>query len=630
MKLQLGLFHLDGQLSGPDDMATILGEFLDRPAETGGAIADGPLLMAYRGDKLTVEEQFEIQPLQSGPFLLTWDGRLDNREELGRRLGLKHLNKLSDPAIVLHAHQVLGDAVFDDLLGEFALALWCHTTRSLQFARSTCGARTLYYVLNKNNLIWSSDFLHLVRTSGVDLTINKDFVVRYLLSRSNSNLTPFQKVHAIPQNSLVRFEDGYVKAVRQLWDPDRIARLRYRSDKEYEDHCREKLREAVQVRLRAAHPVFSELSGGLDSSVLVLTADQILREQHQEPQKLRTLSCVYEQSQTCDETGYIRAIERTRGVPTFEIREKDQEITLSLENPQFTGIPSPLHFFSMRYPRFAEIMRAHGARVLFTGSGGDHLFWSALDGAPVVADALRQLKFMTMHRECQFWSQAASVSYYDLIVKSMALALNGPFISASNYMRPVVPTWLARKHKDSIRSTILDVDRQDFSGPPSRRARLMLLNRLFNDLGAGHFNCYSQIYVSHPYTHRPLVEFCLGAPISQFLRNGQTRSIMRRSFSKLLPAKTVRRISKGNLDEAIVRALRREWSTISDVHRWQVCELGFAEPSQLEESLSRARLGFCELSSSLLTVFSMERWLRSLRRKSDCPVSVGAVASSSG
>src|SRR5574338_79950 len=90
MRLQLGSLHLDGRPASQEDWSALLGQFAWKAAETSGEVIDGPLVMAYRGDRITVEEKYEVQPLRWGPYMLTWDGRLDNREELADRVGLNH------------------------------------------------------------------------------------------------------------------------------------------------------------------------------------------------------------------------------------------------------------------------------------------------------------------------------------------------------------------------------------------------------------------------------------------------------------------------------------------------------------------------------------------------------------
>jgi asparagine synthase (glutamine-hydrolysing) len=614
MKIQLGLLHLDGRPARPDDADRVLGEHGERHAETAGEIADGSLLMVYRGDRITPEEDSEIQPLRLGPYILTWDGRLDNREELADRAGLTHLERTPDPAIVLKAYDAFGDRIFADLIGEFALILWCGRTRSLKFARSACGARTLYYFLSRDTLTWSSDFAQLVRVTGVDLAVNDNYVVEYLVSQPATKSTPLAKVDVIPPNRLVHFEDGRIKRTRELWNPTCVSALRYRTDREYEEHFRDKIGEAVKVRLRTKHPIFAELSGGLDSSTIVLMADQVLRSQNRSPDNLQTVSCVYAQSETCDERPFIRAVEEKRGIDTLLVHEREQRITLGLEDTSFTGLPNALHCFPGRYQTVAALMQPYNARVLLTGRGGDHLFWSEADGSAIVADELRTANVFRAHAQCRRWSHAASAPYYELLLnRALPLAFESLYPRTSRYKRPKMPAWLHPKHKGKFLSNNPDFDGYEtWRAAPSRRAQVFFLQHMFRYLGSGFLQEYDELYVSHPYSHRPLIEFCLAAPVSQFLRDGQTRSLMRSALQDLLPRKTIRRVSKGLLDEAIVRALAREWVGIPDPSNWHVCERGYVTRADLVRSLTQARLGILNLTGPLSRLFSLERWLRSL------------------
>ncbi len=616
MKLQTGLLALDGRPPSAGDLAQILGEFADRTVDIAGGTIDGSVLIAYRGDQITHEEELEVQPLRKGGFTLTWDGRLDNREELCRRLGLTAIENIPDPEIVLNAYEAYGESVVADLVGEFALVLWCSRTKSLQFARSACGARTLYYVLTKDRLIWSSDFAHLVRVSRVDLTVNDDYAVQYLVSQPSAKDSPLVNVQPVPPNRLVHFQDGGVKYTRELWDPTHISPLRYRTDQEYEERFREELTQAVRVRLRAKGPIFSELSGGLDSSSIVLIADQILRERGEAPGYLQTVSCVYEESCSCDERNFIRAVEDKRGIDTLLIHERDQRITLGLDDPPFTGLPNGLHCFPGRYETIKTLMREHKARVLLTGRGGDHLCWSEPDGAPIVADELMKGDILGAHRECRDWSRTANIPFYGFLAKRVfPLFLNTLRRTASLYKPPELPAWLHPRHRAKYLSYVSEFEGYpDWRSAPSRRAQVFLVDYMFRYLGSGLFREYDDIYASHPFSHRPLVAFCLGTPVSQFLRKGHTRSLMRRALSDVLPEKTRKRVSKGLLDETISRALHNEWASTFDLAEWQVCDRGFVIHPYLVESFKQTQLGIPTLSGPIFRLVSLERWFRSLNR----------------
>lgn len=619
MKLQLGQFYTDGRAATAASLAALLGPYGHHPAETSGELATGPLAIAYRGDQITEEEESEIQPLRFGPYVITFDGRLDNREELARRLGSPPWGQ-SDPSLIVQAYERFGMQILRDLIGEFALAIWCTRSESLLLARSTCGARTLYYTLGKDCLTWCSDFAHLVRIAGVDPAVNDDFALRYLVATPCATQTALTHAHAVAPNSILRFQDGRLQSVGKLWDPTGIEALRYGCDEEYEEHCRALLREAVRVRLRSKDPVFSELSGGFDSSTVVLMADQVRKRQAPYGTPLQTLSCVAETSVTGDESAFIRAVEERRGIPSLRVTEQEQGFTLGLTDPPFTGIPNPLHCVAGRYPQFVSLMKPHQARVLLTGQGGDFLFWSAPQGAAVAADELHHGRLRGLHRECGTWSRAAGIPYYRMLAgQVLPLAMGGRWLRHSELARHSAPAWLSRPHEQSLRFEILEVSEKRTGMLPSLLARLLTFERMFSGQG-GFYTEYADLYVTHPYTHRPLMEFCLAAPISQFLRDGQTRSLMRRAFRDVLPPKVLKRVSKGLLDEALVRALQREWTRVGEVRTWQVCERGYLEPKALAAGLARARLGFCDQGGGLLRIFSFERWLRSLGQLRAAPV----------
>jgi hypothetical protein len=98
----------------------------------------------------------------------------------------------------------------------------------------------------------------------------------------------------------------------------------------------------------------------------------------------------------------------------------------------------------------------------------------------------------------------------------------------------------------------------------------------------------------------------------QFLRQGETRSLMRRALVDLLPKKIANRKSKASMDEALIRAVQREWDEIGDVKEWEVCQRGYAHARPLRDALNQIRLGLSASIGPLIALFAVERWLRSL------------------
>jgi asparagine synthase (glutamine-hydrolysing) len=524
-----------------------------------------------------------------------------------------------DSTLIASAYATYGDSIFPQMIGEFAACLWCEQTNSLLLVRSLSGARTLYYASHSGRLMWSTDFAHLVRASGVSLQINSSYVLEYLISQPSAEHSPLENIQVVPPNTLLRFDRCQQRKRFQLWDANRVQPLHYRRDEEYEEECRDRVKSAVAVRLRATPPIFAELSGGLDSSTVVLSAQQILQERNEDPGHLKTLSCTFEESSTCDELRFIQAVEERRGRPSVYVPERDQQTTLGLRDITFKGVPTPLDCFPGRHRRFAKTMRQHGARVLLTGVGGDNLFWSYSEGAPVIADCLRLGNILQAHKRCYAWSQATGIPYLQLLLqRSLPLLLGIHAHKRSQYMLPAIPSWIAQRYKRVIPSLVSDFYHRDTThGLPSQQAQRRLVHSFFATLSAGYFSHCHDIYITHPYNHQPLVEFCLSLPISQLIRDGETRSIMRRAFRAILPPKIVKRKTKPGPEETFLRALQREWSDIGDLRKWQLCERGFVEPDALSESFHKNRMGLQLPNEVLIRVFSLERWLRSLNHVGD-------------
>ena len=132
--------------------------------------------------------------------------------------------------------------------------------------------------------------------------------------------------------------------------------------------------------------------------------------------------------------------------------------------------------------------------------------------------------------------------------------------------QPEIPACVNPKYRKTLLSQSLELKGYStWRGMPNRRALVFFLDHISRSLSSGMFSEYSELFVSHPYTHRPLVEFCLAVPVSQILRDAQTTSLMRRAMRDLLPAKTLKSVGKGTVDEVIFRTVRQEWKSISNM-----------------------------------------------------------------
>jgi asparagine synthase (glutamine-hydrolysing) len=614
MSVQTGIRYFDGQQASHVEVACLLHGLKERGPDYVSTCVKGSIGLGFRGFNVAPQDRLD-QPLR-GPSdsVITFDGRLDNREELVKRLGLGGMP--TDAALALAAFECWGTQSFELLAGEYALVLWDAFHGALFLVRSRCGTRPLFYIGSASKITWSSEIDDLVVKSNIPPEVNDAYAIGYLYYQPDIDESPFHNVVVVPCGSYVAVTpSGKIRPPVSTWHPENLTPIKLSSDSEYEEAWRQQVESAVASRLRASKSVFCELSGGLDSSTIALLAHRVLANSARDPAMLTTVSCTYEKSTWCDETAFILMVEQSRKRAGVHVTERSQEATLGLEDVKFTGVPNTSHCFPGRYRVTEELMKRTGARILLTGIGGDHIFWSDPTGSPELADLLIRWRLLATISMARRWSQAAAMPLWQVLIASAV----GPITVANRFLRWHPPDvnlrpWItncARRYVTGTgRSQALRVNTS--IGRPSLRVRVQAVRALYALISAGYFQEYYGIYFSHPLAHQQLIDFVLSLPIDQLARPGEDRSLMRRAMRGLLPERVRTRKSKGSIDEMFCRALEREQQSIGPASALEVCRRGYANPEPLAKAIREVALGRLDHSYALVRLFSLERWLRSL------------------
>src|SRR5258708_6996533 len=290
MSIQAGLWNLDGE---PVDR-TLLESMSRSTAQYGpdgeSIYVDGPIGMLYRAFHTTKESSLERQPtISSTGSAITWDGGLDNYEELRAELGLDPKRKRADVDIIAASFDRWGAGCFSKFIGDWAVTVWDPRERTITFATDFMGVRHLYYCETPNRFAWSNDLASLILLSGNRFHLNDEYVADFLALYPQPDRTPYREIHAVRPGNFVCIRNGSA-SVHSHWAFRPKSNIHYKTDGEYEDHFRHVFRQAVRRRLRADRPTLAELSGGLDSSSIICMADAIMDEEGTDNHNLDTLS----------------------------------------------------------------------------------------------------------------------------------------------------------------------------------------------------------------------------------------------------------------------------------------------------------------------------------------------------
>ena len=320
----------------------------------------------------------------------------------------------TDVALVMAGYLKWGRNCFSRIIGDFALALWDPVERTLNLARDVIGPRPLYYHVDARRIVWSTDITSILATAGIPLQINDEYVAGFLGGLPELEQTPYRNIHGVLPAHVLTVSQNKVGA-QQFWKLNFDREIRYRTDTEYEEHFRILFRDAVRCRLRADKPVWSELSGGMDSSSIVCMATDIVSKGESQTQSLETVSRVFDEFQKSDERKYILPVEEKIGKRGLHLREDDYRIITPWPSEYVPTIPTYEANVSAYYKEVRQAMHKTGSRVLLSGHGGDNVLMG--DGNPFteLGELLMRGKFLSLHRGLRVWTRTLNKPYFPFL-----------------------------------------------------------------------------------------------------------------------------------------------------------------------------------------------------------------------
>ncbi len=627
MSAHAGIVQFDRQPIGRERIASMTRSLEARGPDGGSQYArdaDG-LAMAYRAfhtcapaDRSRGGGEAWHQPFVDGDeSIITFDGRLDNRDDLIDqlpRLATDDGLPPTDVEIVAAAFRRWGADAMPRLIGDWSLAIWHAPTRTLRLARDFAGVRPLFYRHGARDIIWSSEIDTFLADAGHEHELDDEYLGDFLVFYGQQGRTPFKNILAVPPGATLTVRDAAV-TIERFWSPDARAAVTYTRDEEYEAHFRALFRRAVRDRLRVHGTPWAELSGGLDSSSIVCMADNILKTDTVEAARLDTVSYVFDETRVSDERTHIKDVERRRGRPGLHLEERQFPL-FDLDGVDLCGLPQS---FPGRAVRLGRLMRREGARVLLSGQGGDAVMWSQRRPCLELTELAHARQYGAFLRRWPEYADSTRSTLWNLLRSDVLRPLTRPRTAGALWMSRA-PAWASASVRDQwARRTgeaMTEIPGWREMRPGQRYSYRSLQSQI--DIFAVHyFRSCARIDVTYPFVDRRLVEFMSALPAGQKSRPGQTRSLHRRALAGLLPESIAMRTTKAMADGVFVHALAREWPRLSGLfdRDARVARRGYVDLPALTDVLRRARTGADGDVFSASKVVCLEIWLRHLEQR---------------
>jgi asparagine synthase (glutamine-hydrolysing) len=620
MSSQAGVFYFDRRPVPVEMTAELSDALAQSDIDSRGHHGGDGLFMVHAATWIDDLGAHERQPYQSAlGNIITFDGRLDNRGDLLLRLPDRVQGQQTDTVLALAAYEAWDVQGFAHVIGDWSLVVWNPATRTITLASDYAGVRPLYYHADSERVVWSTRLEPLVSISKA-ADIDDHFVAGFLSGSGVPCRTPYQGILSIPTGQALCFgPDG--PAAHSFWDLPTHIQIRYRDEREYDDHLRTLFRESVGARLRTRYPVCSELSGGLDSSSIACMASGLIAARSVEAPALVSFS--FGPPGAPDEKFYT-TVQRHCGIES-EYIDTDHFPFLDSESLDDAS-PTP---WGRLYDELARRATQRSAKVYLTGQGGDLLMGNWVDDSEQLAASLRRGQFRKALVDSVGWSKATRIPVPALLWRGFLAAMPASWRIPSRY-NVANKSAIRERFGDSLapqfrsRTAVSDPDRSSShrwqSAPPERRKHFRSVSRV---LESGFFRAPERLQhfsYGHPYAHRPLVEFLLAIPADVLCKPGVPRSLMRRAFGELLPQEVVRRRSKASFTGVFLKSVApAAKALLAEKHPLQVVERGYVDGRDVRERLQRITHSLGCNEPQLRQIVVLELWLR--RRGKTGPIS---------
>ena len=394
----------------------------------GGTVALGHTRLSIIDLSSAAHQPMELTDVG---LAISFNGEIYNYRELRVELESQgcRFRTHSDTEVLLHAWAQWGPQCLPKLTGMFAFALYDARQRRLVLARDSFGIKPLFYAQTKGRIVFASEIPPLLDLAAVSRRANPSRILEFLQYGISDYGTEtfFEEIHQLPPAHFfdIPLDGGIPGPPVRYWSLPRDRTLPISFD-EAAKKLRELFLESVELHLRSDVPLGIALSGGIDSSSVLMAARALLPP----AAEIQTFSYIAddpgltEERWVDDANGASRAVSHKFGIRRGDMA-RDFDLLVALQGEP---VLSPVAYAQRRM--FQEASKS-GIKVLLEGQGADEI----LAGYPLYLPARlaslmrrgevsRALRFARDNRIP--WRSAVSSCVPDVVLKTWQHLSGGP------------------------------------------------------------------------------------------------------------------------------------------------------------------------------------------------------------
>ncbi len=481
------------------------------------------------------------QPMIRDELVITYNGEIYNYLEIKDKLLKKgyHFHTTSDTEVILASYMEWGTDCVKEFMGMWAFALWDTRNSALFCSRDRFGIKPFYYLHNGNKFYFGSEYKALKKSNQFSKNLNYGQVARGLQLGwlVYEDETWFESLKNLPAASNLIFKNGKV-SITKYWTLDTVSSNNF-SLEEKSQTFHDLFIQSISQHMRADVEVGGCLSGGLDSSAIA----SVIGKKYPNS-KFKTFTIYYPGKDEVDERPFVtEVLNKYPSLDPHYFTPSDDDIREGFDK-MITAADVPVSTSSALSQYFVmQLAASNKIKVLLDGQGSDeflagymHSFYRLIGGLIGKGKLGAATVAWNYHRHQQHFGSGKSL---DILMKSFLTS----FYSEDKLYKLEFQRYLPfLQNNQNVPFSL-----QPYPGSRLNNflAQLLFTTSLptllhYEDRNSMAFSIESRV----PFLDHRLVEYAFSLQDEDKIYKGQTKYILRKSLSHLLPEKIANRTDK--------------------------------------------------------------------------------------
>jgi asparagine synthase (glutamine-hydrolysing) len=362
----VGKFYFGHRRTKGSDLDKMMADIYHRGPDSSGKYEDERISIGFQ--RLSIIDTISgHQPLynETKNIVLLANGEIYNYKDLTRELEPKghSFRTKSDCEVIIHLYEEYGPAFIERLNGMFAFCLYDKERRHMLIARDRVGIKPMYFYHDQSVMVFGSEIKGILAANEVKKAEEADILGEYLCFRYLANgRTFFSGIKALAPGSCIELSPEGVRFISFYKRTDSCERY---SEPDFLDRLDRALCESVERQMMTDVPLGTQLSGGVDSSLVSALAGKL------DP-GLKTFTVGFHEKKY-DETPFAKLLADKAGLDYHEVRIDNRQFSDVLPKAIWFHDEPLCHANSVQMYLLCKYAREH-VKVMLTGEGADELF----------------------------------------------------------------------------------------------------------------------------------------------------------------------------------------------------------------------------------------------------------------